>query len=421
MSLNVAVTGMGIISSLGHNVDEFCTRLAKDECTIEPAPWTWADSTKRGWWAPVRDFVASDWMDERVEDGTDRVAHLAIAAAVAAKRDAGLNKLPPLRTALVMGVSMGGTLTLQRAQHDLAVSGPESVSAKTVLRIWPNMAAAQLAMRWELHGPSLTITTACASSLDAIGTAARLIAAGVVDLAVAGGAETSPFGVGDPDFLPVIGHTSVMFGMSPSVDDPRQTCLPFDRHRLGMVPGEGAGVVVLESERHATGRGARVHAWVQGYGSLADGYHPSSPDPSGEWERLAMANALDEAGLDSTQIDGIMAHGTGTPKGDLAEIRAINGLFSRNARRVLTSSLKGHIGHPGAASGAISLMAAIWGMHSGTFIHTSLTKELDPEIQFEVVLSEPTQADINNVQVNAFGFGGQNASIVASSAPQGAN
>ncbi len=170
---------------------------------------------------------------------------------------------------------------------------------------------------------------------------------------------------------------------------------------------------VLESREHAEARGARIHAVIRGYANLADAYHPSSPDPSGEWEALVMRQALGQADLPSgTKVTAVYAHGTGTPKGDLSEIRAINDVYADRGKDLLVTSLKGHMGHPGSSAAAMNIVAGTTGMARGEILQTASTTNLDPEANFDLVLGKPRQADIQALQFNAFGFGGQNASLV---------
>jgi len=413
MSIGVAITGLGVVSALGYSVGEMVSRIEQGQLAVEEVPWTRDQADRCDWWAPIKDFDPAQCMDAKVVAGTNPFAQYALAAAVSALTDAGIDRLHPIRTALVIGTTIGGASSIERAQFDAAVHGLDAISPKILIAAWPNMAAAQMAMRWDLHGPSLTVSTACASSLDALGIGARLVRSGVADVALVGGVEAGlGIGVAQDGFVPATGYARALYGMSATTKDPAAACLPFDRRRGGMVMGEGAGMLVLESAQHAAARGARPHAWVEGYGSLSDGHHPSSPDPSGKWEMRAMQLAMDEGGIAASDVDAIAAHGTGTPKGDAAEIRAINGLFARRAAPVPVMSIKGALGHPAGASGALSLIAAVHGMNRGELIHTPCTAEVDPEVEFDVVLRKPRRMSIEHLQVNAFGFGGQNASIV---------
>jgi 3-oxoacyl-[acyl-carrier-protein] synthase II len=210
------------------------------------------------------------------------------------------------------------------------------------------------------------------------------------------------------------GAAETRYGMATPATDRLRAMLPFDANRSGIVTGEGVAFFVLESEAHARARGADVLAWVRGYGSLADGYHPSSPEPSGRWEARAMELAQADAGVGPADVDVVIAHATGTPKGDSAEIRALNRVFVEGAGRdeLLVTGLKGNTGHTGASAGAMNVMAGMWAMRHGRLPNVAGTTDLDPEIRFDVVLREPRPVDLDVLQVNAFGFGGQDASLV---------
>ena len=225
-----------------------------------------------------------------------------------------------------------------------------------MIQIWPNMAASQICMRYGLHGPSLTVTTACASSLDALGTAARFLQSGLADVAVTGGIEGA-YAQGPDGFdgyVPATTAGGKGYGMSTASVDPLRSMLPFDAHRGGIVSGEGAAFFVLETEDHARARGAEVLAWVRGYGSLSDGHHPSSPEPIGRWEARAMALAQADAGITAGDVDALVAHATGTPKGDDAEIAALNRVFVDGAGRAdlpVTLAQGPHRAHRGLGRG----------------------------------------------------------------------
>jgi 3-oxoacyl-[acyl-carrier-protein] synthase II len=408
---NVAITGIGIISSLGLNVDDHSRRLLDGELGIKVSKLKLGVDAAPSLGAGVEGFRARDWIDEHLIDGTDGFARFAMAAATQAVDDARVGELDPLRTAIVHGTSMGGTRALLEAQHLLEQRGPESVPRKTMIKIWPNMAAAQIAMKYDLHGQQITVCTACASSIDAVGTAARLIADGRADAAITGGTEGGSVDDGEAvEFVPATYYSGNSYGMSSQEPDPRRAALPFDVERRGIVSGEGSAMFYLEREDHARARGARIYGIVRGYGTVADAFHPSSPEPSGRWEQRAMELALEEAELDAGAIDAVVAHATGTPKGDTAEIRAINNLFGGRALPV--TSLKGTIGHTGASAGAMGLIAGIVAMHQGKLAPTMGTTSPEPEIDFDVVLHAAADVRVDALQVNAFGFGGQDASLV---------
>lgn len=407
---DVVITGTGVVSALGHNVPAFWSGLCAGEVAIHEAPWA---AGRPAWWSSVRDFVPESWVEPAVASGSDLFTLFAMAAVEQALREAGLAQLDPRRTGIAMGTSMGGEGALLKAQHQLESGGPDKVDRKTVIKIWPNMAAAQIGIRYQLHGPSLTVCTACASSIDSIGAAAGLITAGRADVVIAGGAEGGyglPDGSADSDFVPAMFHSLAGYGVTGGIRDRLRASVPFDVARSGIVVGEGSGVVILESRAHAERRGARILGAIEGYASLADSYHPSSPEPNGRWEAETMRQALDAARLDPLSVDAIVAHGTSTPKGDTAEIRAINEVYRDQAVKV--TSIKGNIGHPRGAAGVMSVITALNALRESRLTHTAGTSKVDPEAQFEVVTTAPAPIASGHVQVNAFGFGGQNASLV---------
>ncbi|HET9969122.1 MAG TPA: beta-ketoacyl-[acyl-carrier-protein] synthase family protein [Streptosporangiaceae bacterium] len=413
----VLVTGRGAVTPLGIGVAPMLVGLWANQVAIAPAPWSESrPGDPFAWWAVVPGFDPHDWMDERVVAGTDLFAQFALAAAVQAVDDAGLSdQLDPVRTAVVHGTSMGGSRALLKAQHQYETGGAAAVERKTMIQIWPNMAAAQIAMRFRLHGPQLTVCTACASALDAIGVARSLIRDGLADVAIVGGTEgglPTASGEADGDFVPAMYVGQAAYGMTTGERDPARASLPFDVHRSGIVTGEGSAALVLESPAHAAARGARVLAEVTGFATLADSYHPSSPEPAGTWEARAMQLALDDAGTPPEQVSALIAHATATPKGDAAEIAAINSAYRPRRTPLPVSSHKGHMGHTGAASGAVSVIAAAHAMRVGSFLNIAGTRDVDPAAEFDVVTGQPAVLDVDVVQVNAFGFGGQDSSVV---------
>jgi 3-oxoacyl-[acyl-carrier-protein] synthase II len=407
---NIAITGMGVISSLSHNVDDFCRKLSEGEVAVGPTPWNNEDGLENVWMSKVENFEPADWMDPRVVDGTDRFAQYAIAAAVQAVDDCGIVDLDAERTAVVMGTACAGAETIAESQRGLDAEGPSGVDRKLQLKAWPNMAAGQIALRWELHGPLLTVSTACASSIDAIGAAARLIERGDCDVAIVGGCDSAR--------AQVILIAAGRYGMYTSQPDPLKACRPFNTERFGIMGGEGAGVVILERADLAKARGAKIHGYVRGYASLSDSYHPSSSHPDGKWETRTMEKAIDDADLPGgpDDVDALIAHGTGTPLGDVAEINAINAVFGdrEQDRRLKVASIKGHVGHTAGAAGVMAVMAAVHSMKEGALVPTAGTTDVEPSADFDVVINRPSPGPLSTMQINGFGFGGQNASLVVS-------
>jgi len=422
--MHVAITGTGVISPIALSVGGFVNGLLAGDCGIRPAPWSTPD-TPALFGRVHDDFEATDWLDERLVRGTDGSARFAIAAADQALGQAGLDggrALDPLRTGVVHGTSMGGLFSLGKAQWQLDTIGPQAVDPKTQIKIWCNMAAAQICMRHGLHGPSMTVTTACASALDALGTAAMYLEGGLADVVLVGGTEGG-YTCDGPDeegFVLATSAAELSYGMSSGPTDPSRAMLPFDANRSGIVSGEGSAFFVLETADHARARGAEVLGWLTGYASLADGHHPSSPEPNGTWEARVMDLAQRSAGIGPPDVDALVAHATGTPKGDQAEIRALNRVFVDGGNdRLVVTGLKGHTGHTGASSGAMNVIAGLHALAGGPLAHVAGTTELDPEIRFDVALREPRSGDVGVVQVNSFGFGGQNASVVVERADGG--
>jgi 3-oxoacyl-[acyl-carrier-protein] synthase II len=311
-----------------------------------------------------------------------------------------------------VGSALGGVDWHAENQALLESSGPEAVSSKFMANSLLNMPAAHIALRFGLHGPQLSLATACASSHDAMGLAARMIESGEIDVAIAGGT--------DCPISPLVffgARNNRMFTPQP---DPYKTCRPFNKHRFGVMLGEGAGMFVLERADRARQRGAVIHCRLRGYATLADGYHPSSPEPEGRWEQKVMEHAIADARLPGgvDDIDAVVAHGTGTPVGDVAELSALNRIFGDRERRLRITSPKGNFGHPHGPAGAMGLLAGLLGMREGMVLPTAGTvdeSELMDEVgRLHAVIREPAPGSVEVLQVNAFGFGGQNASLVVS-------
>jgi 3-oxoacyl-[acyl-carrier-protein] synthase II len=406
----VVITGGGVVSPYGFGYEPFIDGLHSGSVAIGDNPWVPQTDEYFTWYAPVPDIDLSDRLDPKIIDGTDRFARWTLISVPEALQRAGLPNPPVMRTAVVIGTSGGGTNSLQRAQHLASTQGPQAVPRKLLIQIWPNMAASQVSMALGLHGPQLTVTSACASSIDAIGLAARLIESGQVDVAIAGGSEGGN-GTND-DFVPATFYAQRAYGMTTFVPGRLEASLPMDVRRSGVVTGEGAGIVILERKAHAEARHARILGRVRGWGTVADGYHPSAPEPSGKWEAEAMNQALLDARCQPADIDAILAHATGTPKGDGAEIAAINLLHHERATPLHVTSIKGHIGHTGAASGVMAVLVCLDTFANKRLPHTAGTVNPDPAVEFDLVMHKPIALDPKRCQINGFGFGGQNASIV---------
>ncbi len=401
---NVAITGMGVISSIGSNFDEMNRNFAEAHVAVQAAPWAGDEGLEYAWVSLINDFKPEDWIDQKVIEGTDPSAWYAIAAAKQAVQDSGLEDLDPRRTAVILGTALGGIESIAASQQGLDAEGSKGASRKMQLQALPSMAASQIAMHWDLHGPLLTLSTACASAHDAIGTAARMIEAGMVDVAITGATDSARCKI---QIL-----TMGLYRMFSQQPDPYKACLPFDVNRTGVMPGEGAGMLVLERADRAKARGATIHGRIRGYGSLADAYHPSSPEPEGKWEQVVMEDALADAGMAAEEVDALFAHGTGTNVGDIAEAKAINRLFANTDEPLPVASVKGHLGHTAGGAGVFSLFGGMASMKANAVIPNAGTKDVDPVVEFHAVINEPHETKVETIQVNAFGFGGQNASMI---------
>ena len=407
---NVAITGMGIISSLGQNLEEFNRNFSAGKVVAGPTPWNDQPQFENFWMSLIEGFKPEDWMDARVVRGTATFAQYAIAAAVQAVEDSGIAEFDPLRTAVVVGSALGGVDTIAEDQHNLETEGPEAVSRKFMLKSLANMPAGHIALRWGLHGPQLAISTACASSHDAMGIAARMIQSGEVDVAITGGTDCGTSRL----LLSGAGN----YGMFTPQPDPYKTCRPFNVERFVVMLGEGAGMFVLERADLARKRGSTIHGMLRGYATLADAYHPSSPEPEGKWEQRTMELAIQNAELPggADDVDAVVAHGTGTPLGDIAELGALNRIYGNRGEPLPVMSPKGNFGHPHGPAGALGLLVGMHSMKQNALMATAGThhaRDLMPEVgNLRVVINEPAPTKIQAFQVNAFGFGGQDSSLV---------
>ena len=401
---HVAVTGMGLVSPIGAGTGLFWRHLLEGKRAIAPMAGFDANlSGSRLWAAVPDDFLTGSTFPPAALRNTDRFTRFAMVAAAEALAQSQLDPPAP-RTAVIVGNTMGGFPLVNEAQTEFLSVGPRAVAPKLMALVIPNMASAAIAMHWKIHGPQLAISTACASSLDAIGLASGMIERGEIDAAIAGGSETL--------LTPLVYESLVRAGALSRNPDPNLASRPFDVDRDGFVMGDGAAILVLERIERASARGARVLARIRGYGLLADAYHITSPDPSAHYEVCAMRDAIERSGEAGAQCRVVYAHATSTIVGDAAEAKAIDAVYADQS--ALVTSIKGHVGHSMASAGAMSAVAGIAGMHAGTIPPTMGTRTLDPATRFDLVMERPRSHRYSAFQVNAFGFGGQNASLLIS-------
>ena len=406
-SRRVVVTGLGVVTSLGHDVGSFWTSLVAGRCGIQRVslfdPGEFASQIG----AEVRDWTAADHMDPKEARRNDRYTHFGFVAAKEAVADAGLEmaREDGDRVGVVIGSGIGGMFTYESQLKVLAERGPRKVSPFTIPSLIGNMCSGLVAISLGARGPNFGIVSACATGTHALGEAAHMIRRGDADVMIAGGSEAAitPF---------AYASFCSMKAMSTRNDAPQRASRPFDGNRDGFIMGEGAGVVVLESLEHARARGARIYCEVAGYAATCDAFHITQPDPEGKGLSMAMKRALASAAVVPEQIDYINAHGTSTPYNDKFETLAIKKVFGDHARRVAISSTKSMTGHLLGAAGGIESVICVKTIQTGMIAPTINLDEPDPECDLDYVPNVARAVPVRTVLSNNLGFGGQNAAIV---------
>ena len=402
----VVVTGLGVVSPLGNDVDTFWRRLVAGESGVGPITRFDTSDYKVHIAAEVKDFDAEDFIDKRQVRRLDLFSRYAVAAAKLAAADAEFDPRPEAdRVGAVVGSGVGGLQTLHTEIDKLLTKGPDRVNPLLVPMMIPNMGAAHVSLELGIKGPLSATVTACAAGSDAIGYAARIIRHGDAEVMFAGGSEAPVSPVGVAGF-------AAARALSLRNDDPEHASRPFDAGRDGFVIGEGAGCLVLESLEHAQARGARIYAELAGAGMSSDAFHMTLPDESGKTQARAMTMALAEAGLEPSAIDYINAHGTATSVGDIAETKAIKVALGKHARSVAISSNKSMIGHCLGASGAIEAVATVLTIVNSLLPPTINLTDPDPACDLDYVPLEARFQKVDVAASNSFGFGGHNVTLV---------
>ncbi len=403
----VVITGMGAITPLGNNVDEYWQNLVNGVSgigwitRIDPGPYPAKTS------GDVHDFVPEDYMDRKAARRMALFAQYAVAASRQAVEDSGLKDgdIAPERLGVSMGNGFGGLPNSDETVRRIVEKGGMRIDPFYMLKSLPNMAAAHVSLTQQAKGPSTTITTACAASTQAMGHATQMIRLGTADAMITGGTEAGHCELGLAAF-------SVMKVLSTRTDDPKKASRPFDAKRDGFVSAEGSAMFLIESLEHAQARGARIHAEIIGAAAGADAYHMVAPCADGEGAARCMQWALEDAGIQPEQVDYINAHGTSTPLNDSSETAAIKTVFGEHAYQVPISSTKSMIGHALGASGAMESIAVVKTIQSGTIHPTINYENPDPACDLDYVPNEARKQDVSIVLNNSFGFGGQNACLV---------
>ncbi|HET9214675.1 MAG TPA: beta-ketoacyl-ACP synthase II [Gaiellaceae bacterium] len=403
----VVITGMGAVTPLGNDAESFWENLTAGKGGADRI--TAFDSSEYAvhFACELKDFDPTRWIEHRKARRMDRFAQMIIAAARMAEEDSGIDiEAETERTGVSVATGIGGLQSFQDCYDQLLDRGPDRVNPLSIPAIIPNMGAAWVSMELGTRGPLASECTACAASNMAIGDATDAIRLGRADVMLAGGTEAGITKVG-------IGGFSAMRALSRRNDDPAKASRPFDAERDGFVMGEAGAIVVLEELEHAKNRDAKIYAELVGYGLSSDAQHITEPDPTGRHPARAMTMALEDAGVNSDEIDYINAHGTSTPLGDASETRVIKiALGEEKARKTPVSSTKGATGHCLGASGAIEAIAAILAVQRDVVPPTINYEVPDPECDLDYIPNESREWRTDVALSNNFGFGGHNACLV---------
>lgn len=406
MKRRVVVTGLGAVTPIGNTVEEFWSGIKEGKVGIGEITKFDTTEYKVKIAAEVKDFQAKDRMDFKAARRMEPFSQYAVAAAKEAFEDAGLDmsKEDPFRVGVIVGSGIGSLQAVEKEYEKIRTKGPGRVNPLLVPMMISNMAAGNISIQLGLKGKCTNVVTACASGTNCIGDAFRAIQYGDAEVMLAGGAEGCICETG------VAGFASLT-ALSTSTD-PMKASRPFDKDRDGFVLGEGAGVVVLEELEHAKQRGAVIYAELVGYGSTGDAYHITSPAEDGSGAAKAMELAMEEGGIEPSQVDYINAHGTSTHHNDLFETRAIKLALGDAAKDVVINSTKSMIGHLLGAAGGVEFITCVKTIQDN-FIHQTVgTETPDEECDLNYAIGAPVEKEVNYVLTNSLGFGGHNAVLL---------
>ncbi len=409
MNRRVVLTGLGVLTPIGNDVDTFWRNCINGVSGIERIQAFDTEGYDCRIAGEVRNFEPKDFFKNPKDPRrADRFAQFAMAAAKMAMTDSGLDleKVNRERFGVIVSSGIGGLKTLEDQHSVLLNKGPSRVSPFTIPMLISNMASGLISMEFGLLGPNLCIVTACATSNNAIGESWRMIKFGDADIFLAGGSEAAIIPIGVAAF-------SSMKALSTRNDDPHRASRPWDRDRDGFVMGEGGGVVVVEELEHAKARGAKIYCELIGYGLSADAYHMTAPPPDGEGAVRAMRIALEHAKITPDQIDYVNAHATSTGLGDICETRAIKTVFGQNAHKVSISSTKSMTGHLLGGAGAIEMAVCALAIRDSVIPPTINLENPGEECDLDYTPNVAREKKVRVAINNSFGFGGHNATLVA--------
>ena len=406
MKRRVVVTGMGLVTAIGKTTEDTWESLLAGRSGAQPIERFDPTDFDVRFACEVKGFDPTDYMDRKEARRADLFAQFGVAAADLAVRDAGWDLSRPAgeRTGVLIGSGIGGIQTFEEQCKVYLEKGPRRVSPFFVPMFIPDMASGLVSIRLGAKGPNYCTVSACASSAHAVGESFRLIELGKADAMVTGGAEA-------PITALAVAGFGNMKALSTRNDEPEKASRPFDKGRDGFVLGDGAGVIILESLDHARERGANILAEVVGYGMSADAHHMTQPAPSGEGAMRAMRECLDDRGIDITEIGYINAHGTSTPLGDIAEVKAVKEVFGEHARNLVVGSTKSMTGHLLGAAAGVEFGVCVKVLQTGTIPPTINQDDPDPECDMDCAANTKVERDVDVALSNSFGFGGHNVSL----------
>ena len=404
----VVISGMGVISPVGNDLESFWESLKAGRSGITRYKAFDSEKFDSKIAGEVRDFEPTRYFKTPKDvKRTDRYTQLAVAAARMGLDDSGLDLASTDldRAGVMIGSGVGGLQTMEDQVTKMALKGPDRTSPFMIPMMISNMASGFISMEHGLRGPNMAIVTACATANHCMGEAWRIIKFGDADVMVTGGSEACIVPVGIAGFC-------AMRALSTRNDEPERASRPFDKDRDGFVMGEGAGVIILEEYEHAKKRGAKIYCELAGYGLTADAYHMSAPLPGGEGASRCMGMAMKHAKVNPGDVDYINAHGTSTPVGDICETKAVKHAFGEHAKGLLVSSTKSMTGHLLGAAGAVEMSASVLAMRDGIVPPTINLDNPDPECDLDYVPHRAREKKVKVAISNSFGFGGHNSSVV---------
>ena len=403
----VVVTGLGTINPLGNKVSDSWEKLLNGVSGIDHITSFDTENLPVTFAGEVKNFDANEYMGKQHARKLDRSAHLSIFATEQALKDAGVDTETRLgsNVGIVFGTGIGGIGATEDAVRVFDSRGPSRINPLAITQLMPNSSTGQVAIKFGIEGPSLTITTACAASANAVGEAKNLIENGIVDMVVAGGTEsgTTPM---------TIAAFAQIRALSTKNDIPAEACSPFDKNRDGFVMAEGSTVLIMESEESANSRDAKIYGYVDGYGATTDAHHITAPAEGGAGALRAMELALKDAGIEKNKIEYINAHGTSTPANDKNETLAIKELFAEHAYDLQISSSKSMTGHLLGGAGAFESMVCLLSLKNNKISPTINLNTPDEECDLNYTPNIPLDREISYAMSNSFGFGGHNGVLI---------